>query len=181
VARTGDQALMFRVGQSWAATGDTGSGVAQRVEEEAHMTVSMDEIPLQATAGGQWRAMLWRAVVVWLVPFVGTGPLIGADGKPVVSFAVFKAVAVLLLIGVLLLMRRWPPLGWRSAQTAIVYVGISVLLDLIVLVAVLEMSWSVWALTVLPVYLVVPVMLRIRVPRRAAAGLNGSPPADPLT
>jgi hypothetical protein len=145
------------------------------------MTVPMGEVPPPATAGARWGALVWRAAVVWLGPFAGTSPLIAADGRPMVSFAVFKAVAVLLLIGVLLVMRRWPPLCWRSSQTAVVYLGMSVLLDLIVLLAVIGMSWSEWALTVLPAYVLVPVIALLRVPRRAAAGLNGSPPSDSLT
>ncbi len=141
------------------------------------MTVSRGK----EAAGPRWLALLWRALAVWLVPFVGTGPLIGTDGRPIVSFAVFKAVAVLLLLGVLLVMRRWAPMGWRSSQAAVGYVVISVLLDLIVLVAVIGMSWSAWALTVLPAYLLVPVVLLVRVPRHATLDVGEPPPAAPLT
>lgn len=77
------------------------------------------DVLVRTAHNGKWRAVLWRATAVWLVPFVGTAPLVGDDGAPAVSFVAFKAAAVGLLTLVLLVMRRWPPPGWRLPQTAV--------------------------------------------------------------
>lgn len=109
-----------------------------------------------------WWGVLWRGGLVWGVPFVGTAPLVGADGTPAVPFAVFKATAVGLLVGTLLVVRRWPARGWRPGPAAGVYAAMSVVLDLAVLVGALRVPLGVWAATVLPAYALVPLVLLAR-------------------
>jgi hypothetical protein len=109
-------------------------------------------------ARNRWLGLLWRGAAVWLVPFVGTGPLVGSDGQPTVPFAVFKMVAVGLLVTVLVGVRRWPAPGWRPPAAAVAYAAMSIGLDIVVLVGAFGMPLGVWGATVLPAYALVPAV-----------------------
>lgn len=126
------------------------------------MTFQLDRAPTRAREVSRWWSVCWRGTAVWLVPFFGTTPLVRPDGSAAVPMGVFKLVAVGWLLVVLLAVRRWSAPAWRPSRAAAVYVLISVVFDLLVLVGQFRMPVVTWAMTVLPAYLLVPVVMLAR-------------------
>lgn len=87
----------------------------------------------------------------WIVPLLISIPLVGRDGEPTIDVIAFKTV--MLIVGVstwgLLLAYYVPQLGGNyvtGALTAgVVWFGINVVLDLVVLVAIFGTPVNEWA------------------------------------
>ncbi len=159
--RTADQAEPETRGDFSGVTADKGSPVIGTFME----TYTMSQGPLDQTAAtvrGGLGGVLWRGVMVWLIPFAGTAPLVDSNGSPIVSIGIFKSVALALLLAALLVVRRWPARGIRVGVAAAAYTAMSVVLDLAVLVGAFHMPVAVWGATVLPAYALIPLVLLLR-------------------
>ncbi|WP_353269418.1 hypothetical protein [Gemmatimonas sp.] len=159
--RTADQAEPEALGDLSGVTADKGSPAIETPME----SYKMSQRPVDqtvATARGGLGGVLWRGVMVWLIPFAGTAPLVDSSGSPIVSIGIFKSVALGLLLAVLLVVRRWPARGIRVGVAAAAYTAMSVVLDLAVLVGAFHMPVAVWGATVLPAYALIPLVLLLR-------------------
>jgi uncharacterized membrane protein YpjA len=107
--------------------------------------------------------LLLFGFLTWLIPFVVSVPLVGRDGQPILPIGIFKSLMIVIgsAVGAWLLVRlfRRRPLFRRPGLVVgLLWLGINVLLDLLILVPLTHMSLSDYAGEIALRYLVIPIM-----------------------
>lgn len=120
--------------------------------------------------------LLLFGFLTWLVPFVVSVPLVGRDGQPVLPTGLFKSLMIVIgsAVGAWLLVRvfRQPPtFRHPGLVVGLLWLGINVALDLLILVPLTNMSLLNYASEIGLRYLVIPI---IAVAIAAAAGTPGN-------
>ena len=107
--------------------------------------------------------LLWYGFLTWLIPFVFSVPLIGVDGQPILPSGTFKSLMIVVgsVVGAWLLVRvfRQRPAFKRAGLTVgLLWMGINVGLDLLILVPLTKMSLPNYFGDIALRYLVIPTM-----------------------
>lgn len=107
--------------------------------------------------------LLWYGFLTWLIPFVFSVPLIGGDGQPILPSGTFKSLMIVVgsVVGAWLLVRvfRQRPAFKRAGLiVGLLWMGINVGLDLLILVPLTKMSLPDYFGDIALRYLVIPTM-----------------------
>jgi hypothetical protein len=109
------------------------------------------------------RRLVFDGSFTWLIPFVASLPLYGPQGEPVIPTGLFKSLMLVVgsAAGAWLLVRTFrkrPSLKRAGLSIGILWLGINVGLDLVVLVPLSKMSLPDYFSEIGLRYLVIPIM-----------------------
>ncbi|MFM9887285.1 MAG: hypothetical protein ACKVQT_30020 [Burkholderiales bacterium] len=101
--------------------------------------------------------------LTWLVPFAVSVPLMGRDGQPVLPIGAFKSLMIVIgsAVGAWLLVRvfrRRPVFKPAGAVVGVLWIGINIGLDLLILLPMTKMSLPDYFGEIALRYLVIPIM-----------------------
>ncbi len=108
------------------------------------------------------RAVLY-GLLTWLIPFAVSVPFYGRDGKTVIPTGIFKSLMIVVgsAAGAWLLVRvfrRRPASPWAGLAIGLLWLGINLVLDLLILVPLAKMSLLSYFGEIGLRYLVIPIM-----------------------
>jgi hypothetical protein len=98
---------------------------------------------------------LLKSVLIWVIPVVISFVFYDQTGKLTGNFWVFKIAMVLtLLTTIYFCFRKFYKTHSNWLQTSGIIIGVSLILDIIVLVGLFKMPFGDWLLQVFPLYLI---------------------------
>jgi hypothetical protein len=122
------------------------------------------KLKISTDLGSKIKLIVASAVAIWLIPFLVSIPMFNSNKELIINFFLFKAIMVIILAVV-----TWFSYNRLSGgnfffqnNNALKVSGILVLtqvvLDLIILVGLFGTKIDMWAMTILPVYLIIPII-----------------------
>jgi predicted Na+-dependent transporter len=97
-----------------------------------------------------------KSLLIWVVPMLASFPFFDRTGKMVGNFWIFKlTVIIALALSTYLAFRKFYKTHSNWIQTSIIVIAVNVILDLVVLVGLLKMTFGEWFTQTLPAYLAI--------------------------
>lgn len=103
-------------------------------------------------------AVVLRGAVIWLIPFLVSFFFYAAPGQLATSYALFKSVMVMILTWTIIAVNLRPPQRVASWLVGIVYLGVNILLDVLIVVPLTGMDATAYVEQIGLMYLLIPTI-----------------------